>query len=73
MEKYDKNIITTPIIPPIGRKYHYAGKVESLYYCDKNKRIKIDHDFGETWGITKEEAIKKMEEIVKEWIEKRSE
>ncbi len=68
MAEYDYNIITTPIIPPLGRKYNHAGKVEYLYQRSKIKNIKIDHDFGETWGVTEKDAIQKMEQKVKEWI-----
>jgi hypothetical protein len=65
---YDYNIIAKPIIPPLGRMYNHAGKVEYIYRYNKNKKIRIDHDFGETWGVTEDEAIQKMEEKVKEWI-----
>lgn len=68
MAEYDYNIIATPIIPPLGRKYKHAGIVEYFYRRGKIKNIKIDHDFGETWGVTEEDAIQKMEEKVKEWI-----
>ncbi len=64
MSDYKYIIDVRELEPPIGKTYYHVASVSHLY-CDS---VKIKHDFREKWGRTKEEAEKKMEEEIKEWI-----
>jgi len=67
MAKYYYDIETRPLIPPIGRTYNFFAVVR-LYRRGDKKNERVDHDFGEVWGCTEQEAYSKMEAKVKEWI-----
>ncbi len=59
--KFDYEIQTSEIIPPLPGGERYAAKVSFLGAA-------VTRNFGETWGKTEEEARQKMEQAVEEWI-----
>jgi len=63
MNKYEYYIDSRELLPPIGNRYYYVTKVQSMYCND----AKIEDDFGETWGRDKEEAEEKMEKKIQKW------
>jgi len=67
MEDYKYNIQYLSIILPF-LKYKFAAKVDNLIRLSPQGEVAVNHDFGETWGATKEEARLKMELKVNEWI-----
>jgi hypothetical protein len=68
MKISDLMIGTEELIPPIANKYRYAAKVSYLYVEDESGRRKINHQFGEMWGVTESEARKKVEAAVNAWL-----
>jgi hypothetical protein len=64
----DLNFLIEELIPPIGGTLKYAAKVQFLYVEDNSGRRKVKHDFGETWGRTKDEATEKMQKMVDSWL-----
>ncbi len=60
---YEYQIKTQELIPPVG-EYRFMA------FClmAKSGIGKINVNFGDVWGKTKEEAVIKMEDKVKEWI-----
>ena len=70
MKEYEYYITTQKLIPPIGKKYSYAAG--AVVHEKANKGMsRISHDFGETWGVTEEDASKKMKEKVISWIKEK--
>jgi len=67
MKKYDYEIKTREIIPPMNRA-KYAGNLDYIYEINNGKRIKLDIKFTESWGWTKEEAEEKAIDKVEAWI-----
>ena len=65
---YDYYILPREIIPPIGRN-KYAATVVDFYEISTGTNIKIAQSFPESWGVTAEDAIEKMEAKVQTWIE----
>lgn len=68
MAEYRYNIYCMDIIPPL-LEYKFAGKVGRLTRLDPEGPVPVAHEFGETWGATREEAKIKMEKKIQEWIE----
>jgi hypothetical protein len=68
MEIDDIIIRTNEMFPPLGGKYKYFAAVQVLYVVDESGRHKINKSFRETWGETKEEAIEKMQQQVRDWV-----
>jgi len=67
--KIDDIVIrTNEIFPPLLRKYKYFAAVQVLYVVDESGRNKIDKSFRATYGGTKEEAIEKMQQKVRDWV-----
>jgi hypothetical protein len=67
MQIDDIDFVVTEI-PSIGGKFKYAAKVQYLYIKDQKGRRKVEHDFGEIWGQSKDEAENKMRKHVQAWI-----
>jgi len=68
-EDYKNNrywIDTRKLIPPLGRTYNYHANVSWLR--DKESK-EINHDFGETYGQTEQEAYDRMKTKVEKWID----
>ena len=65
---YDVSIITEK--SGLTGDWRYVARVHSLERMITSYRgIGVIHDFGETWGDTKEEAERKMRDRVREWLE----
>ena len=62
MSKYDYYINCQKLIPPIG-KFHYTAFVDYIYEVTEGGRTRINIDFGETKGVTWEDAEKKMRRL----------
>jgi len=69
MKKFNYEIAVKKLTPPIGGVYKYYAKIAYIYEDIRMKEIKINYDFGETYGKTKSEAERKMEDKVKKWVE----
>jgi hypothetical protein len=68
-EKYDYEIDTEKLNPPLGGTLHYAAKVSFLVRLKENHTSeRVSHNLGERWGATREEAFDKMKQAVEEWI-----
>jgi hypothetical protein len=59
--------ITVTEIQPIGGTFKYAAIVQFLYVRDQHGRRKVHHNFGETWGKSKDEARENMRDKVRDW------
>jgi len=68
MGPYDYYIDTKKVIPPVGRTLGWAAYVQFMFLKSDQENVKIEHDFGEALGRTKEEAHNKMKARVEEWI-----
>ena len=68
MKEEELSLITNEIIPPMHGGIKYAAKVRALYIEKNGKREKVNHEFGETWGVTPEEAKAKMTAFVRKWL-----
>ncbi len=65
--RYDHNIIVRNLIPPLGEnKYVATADIREIGSAAKRS---IEHGLFETWGKTKEEADRKMNEKVNKWLE----
>jgi hypothetical protein len=62
--KYEYWVRVNEIIPPLGMK-KFAATVE-IHEIGKGK---IEHNLGEVWGETREEAHDKMETIARQWVQ----
>ena len=69
MGRYDYHIGTKKINPPIGKRLGLAalgkwlglaGYVQFMFLQSDEGNVKVEHDFGEAWGRTEEEARDKM-------------
>ena len=67
--KIDDIIIrTNEMFPPLLGRYKYFAVVQVLYVVDESGRRKVNKSFRETYGETKEEAIEKMQQKVRDWV-----
>lgn len=64
--KYDYWAVVQELIPPIGENKFFA----IAQICEIGKG-KINHDLGEVWGETRDEAEKKMLKKIEVWIDKK--
>lgn len=68
--KYDYNIITEKLNPPIGGVYRYAAKLNAFVrLIEGGGTERVQATLGERYGKTEEEAYRKMQSAVEEWIE----
>lgn len=72
VEISDLHLTHLPIDPPLPGGLKHATKVMALYVTENGERRKIDHNFGEMWGRTQEEADAKMTASVNKWIAENS-
>lgn len=74
-DKYDYHIATEKLNSPIGgSKYHYAAKLERLV-INPGPNVQVvpfsEHQIGEVWGVTEDEARQKLTKMINEWIASR--
>ena len=67
MPEYRCEIGTAKLIPSFRGTDHYRAFVEYIFEFKGESRTRIQHDFGETYGRTEEEAQRKMKEKVESW------
>ena len=63
--EYDHWVRIDEIKPPMGEN-RFAAKAE-IHAIGKGS---VEHNLGEVWGKTREEATHKMNEEIKQWLEK---
>jgi hypothetical protein len=63
-EKYDYWVVVDELIPPLGENNFFA-KAE-IHEIGKGK---ADHNLGEIYGKTREEAHAKMDTMARQWIQ----
>lgn len=69
MKRYDYEILTEKLNPPIGGLRRYAAKVILSKLEDNNQSQRvIVEGLGEVWGNTEQEAYQKMQQAVEDWI-----
>lgn len=51
---------------PGGKRF--SARVQALYVVDDSGRRKIMHQFGDSWGRTRNEAIANMKHVVGIWL-----
>ena len=61
--KYDHWVRVDEIIPPLGEN-RFAAKAE-IHEIGKGR---VEHNLGEVWGKTREEATQKMSEKISQWL-----
>ncbi|MHC4439357.1 MAG: hypothetical protein ACYS3S_18540 [Planctomycetota bacterium] len=72
MPKYDYYINCQMLMPPLDEKFPYTAFVEYMYEDSGSDRKRIDKDFGETQGVTWEDAEERMRKKVEVWIAEKS-
>lgn len=71
-EKYDYEIITEKLNPPLGEN-RFAAKVQFMVKrLGPGKTQRIDPNLGERWGRTEDEAYRKVRQAVEDWIAART-
>jgi len=72
--RYDYEVFTEKLDPPIGGLRRYAATVilTRLHDNRPSERIAVD-GLGEMWGNTEQEAYQKMRQAVEDWISQQSE
>jgi hypothetical protein len=68
MGLYDHYINTKKVIPPVGKTLGWTAYVQFMFLKSGQENVRVEHDFGEALGRTKEEAYKEMKARVEEWI-----
>ena len=63
-EKYDYWVSVNEMIPPLGENRFFA-KVE----IHETGNGKVEHNLGEVYGKTREEAHDKMHTLARQWIQ----
>ena len=68
-DRYDYEIRTEKLIPPIGGTMRYAANLLFMVRLKEGGgSVKVNPGLGEVWGTTEQEARDKMTKAVKEWI-----
>ena len=67
-EKFDYEIITEKLNPPIGGRLHYAAKLSFMVRLKEGGSDRFDPNLGERWRATEDEARDKLTKAVEEWI-----
>ena len=70
--KYTINVTATKLPRPIGNVLSFVAKATVYEKITTGEKI-VDHNFGETWGKTPEEAELRMHTIVDKWIREQDE
>lgn len=72
-KSYSYEILVDELHPPIGGIYKYFAKVAHLYEVPSSGvpggETPVRHGIGEVHGRTREEAMSKMTDRVREWID----
>jgi hypothetical protein len=68
MAKYDYYIDCQKLMSQLDERFPYTAFVDYIYEVTESGRTRINIDFGETQGVTWEDAEKKMRKKVELWI-----
>jgi hypothetical protein len=72
-DKYDYEIITEKLNPPIGGIYRYAAKISFLVRLGEgSQRERVNPNLGEWYGTTEREAEEKIRQAVDDWSKDQS-
>lgn len=66
------NIVAREIPNARPGQKRFSARVQALYVIDDLGRRKVSHQFGDSWGRTRNEAIERMEHTVSAWLAKQN-
>lgn len=62
------NIVATENRQARPGQKRFSARVQALYVIDAAGRRRISHQFGDSWGRSRNEAIQQMQKIVSAWV-----
>lgn len=62
------NIVTRELPNARPGQKRFSARVQALYVVDENGRRKVNRQFGDSWGHTRNEAVQRLETIVNAWL-----